>query len=170
MLKMFAKILRALNGDSRPAELALAAVFAWWMGMTPGFTLSHLVLLALVLVLRCNLSLFLVLWPVIKILYLLVAPGLEWLGLWLLSQPALHGFWEAWYNTWPGRWMAINDPRQTAALAMNLMLSVPLFFLANWLIVRYRNVVLRHVQKWRVSQWFKATRLWRIYETLGGGS
>jgi len=58
-LNALAKLLRALNSETDPAQIALGACFGFVMGLTPLFSLHNLVVLFLALVLRANLMAFL---------------------------------------------------------------------------------------------------------------
>ena len=59
MIRAIIKLLRVLNSEAAPAQIGLALAFALIMGLTPLWSLHNLAVLLLVLVLRVNLSAFL---------------------------------------------------------------------------------------------------------------
>ena len=58
MLRAIAKLLKALNSESNPVQISLAFCFALIAGFTPLLSLHNLLVLFLVLILRVNLSAF----------------------------------------------------------------------------------------------------------------
>lgn len=58
-MNALAKFLRVLNSETDPAQISLAFCFSMVAGLTPLFSLHNLPILFLVLVLRVNLSAFL---------------------------------------------------------------------------------------------------------------
>jgi len=59
MLYTLAKVLNVLNSEADPSQISLAVALALVAGLTPLMSLHNLVVLLLVLVLRVNLSAFL---------------------------------------------------------------------------------------------------------------
>jgi hypothetical protein len=57
-------------------------------------------------------------------------------------------------------------------VAFSLAFFVPLYFLSNGLILRYREHVLALIEKTRLMQFFKASKVYHLYQSLphfGGG-
>jgi hypothetical protein len=52
------------------------------------------------------------------------------------------------------------------SLTFSLAMFVPLLLVSNLLILRYRKHVLAWVQKTKIMQMFKASKLYQTYETL----
>jgi len=174
MLRLIAKTLKALASEQRPAQLALAFALAMVAGLTPLATPHNLLVLLLVLVLRVNLSIFLVGLALFSALGLALAPLFHQLGLALLTAPALHPMWTTLYNTAVGRLEGVNNTVAAGSLVVALIAVVPLHLVTVVLVRRYRDHVLAWVQKSRLAKLLKASKLWRAYQAVarvrGGGS
>jgi uncharacterized protein (TIGR03546 family) len=154
MLTMFVKLIRVLNSESEPGQISMAFCLAMVMGFTPLISLHNLIVLFLALFLRVNLTGYILAWTVFSGLAYLLDPFFSWLGVTILTATALEGLWTALYNI-------------TLARLANI-LFFPLYFLFNFLIRRYREHVLAWVQKTRIAQMIKATKLYSAYQSLSG--
>jgi len=174
MIRLIAKVLKALASEQRPAQLALAFALAMVAGLTPLATPHNLLVLLLVLVLRVNLSIFLVGLALFSALGLALAPLFHQIGLAFLTAPALHPLWTTLYNTAVGRLEGVNNTVAAGSLVVALIALVPLHLATVVLVRRYRDHVLAWVQKSRLAKLLKASKLWRAYQAVsrvrGGGS
>lgn len=166
MLRLLLKLLRVLNSETRPAQISLALCLAMVAGLTPLLSLHNLLVLLVVLVVRVNLSAFLLGLLLFSGLGYLLDPLFHPIGLAVLTAPALHGAWTALYNTALGRLEHFNNTIVMGSLVAALAASVPLFVVANALIRRYRDHLLAWVRKTRLVQALKATKLFRAYQAL----
>jgi len=141
-------------------------------GFTPLVSLHNFVVLLLVLILRVNLSAFLLGLAVFSGLGYLLDPLFNWNGLQILTASSLEGLWTSIYNSTLGRMTRFNNTLVIGSLAFSLLLFVPLYFLSNIMILRYREHVLAWVEKTRLMQFFKASKVYQVYQSLpqfGGG-
>ena len=166
MLRTLARLLRALNSETHPTQIAGAACLAVIAGLTPLWTLHNLVVLLLVLVLRVNLSTFLVVWALFSGIAYLADPLFHALGLSLLTAEPLHGLWTAFYATVPGRLSRFNNTVVLGSLVTALALAAILFPLAVYLIRQYRSHLLSYVRRSRLMTFLKASKLYRLYAGL----
>lgn len=172
MLQMLASLLRVLNSETAPGQISLAVCLGMVAGFTPFWSLHNLLVLFLVLVIRVNLSAFLLALSLCSGLAFALDPLFHRLGLALLTAPALHDLWTALYQSTLWRLERFNNTIVMGSLALSLALCLPLFLLLNRLIVRYREHVMQWVLKSRIMQAFTASRFYRIYQSvsgLGGG-
>jgi len=90
----------------------------------------------------------------------------------ILTAPTLEGLWTTLYNTTLWRLVRFNNTIVMGSVVFSLALFVPLYFLSNVLILRYREHVLAWVEKTRLMQFFKASKVYQIYQSLPhfGGS
>ncbi|MEC4673230.1 MAG: TIGR03546 family protein [Nitrospirota bacterium] len=172
MLRLIAKLLAVLNSETNPAQISLGFCFAMIVGLTPLVSLHNVVVLLLILVLRVNLSAFLLGLAVFSGVAILLDPIFHWNGLQILTMPSLEGLWTSMYNCPVGRLSRFNNTMVMGSLVFSLILFIPMYFLSNSLIARYRAHVLAWIQKSRFMQLFKASKLYQIYQSLptfGGG-
>jgi uncharacterized protein (TIGR03546 family) len=172
MLRLLAKTLKVLNSETDPGQISLALVLAMVMGLTPFWSLHNIVVLFLVLLLRANLSSFIVGVALFGSIAYLLDPLFHRAGLMLLTADPLVGLWTALYNTLPGRLDRINNTIVVGSFVLSLLLIVPAFLVFNLLIKKYRERVLAWVEKSHIVQALKANRFYRIYQSVsvwGGG-
>jgi uncharacterized protein (TIGR03546 family) len=168
MLTMFVKLIRVLNSESEPGQISMAFCLAMVMGFTPLISLHNLIVLFLALFLRVNLTGFILAWTVFSGLAYLLDPFFSWLGVTILTATALEGLWTALYNITLARLANFNNSVVMGSLVFSFILFFPLYFLFNFLIRRYREHVLAWVQKTRIAQMIKATKLYSAYQSLSG--
>lgn len=166
MLRAVAKLLRVLNSETDPSQISLGVAFAMVAGLTPLVSLHNLAVLLLVLILRVNLSAFLLGLATFTGIAYLLDPLFHQLGFALLTSSSLEPRWTALYNQTLWRLERFNNTIVMGSLALSLLLFVPLVIVSNMLIRRYRAHVLAWVQKTRIMQMFKASRLYHMYDSL----
>ena len=166
MITLIAKLLKILNSDDNPAQIALAVVFATIMGLTPLLSPHNILLLLLVLVIRVNLSLFLVSLGFFTITGYLFDPLSNSLGLSLLQAEALQGLWTHLYQSSIWRLLAYNNSLVLGSLTLSLLVSPLVFIATRWLITHYRQRLMAWVNKTRLVLWLKSGKLFNVYQTM----
>lgn len=166
MITLIAKLLKILNSDDKPAQIALAVVFASIMGLTPLLSPHNILLLLLVLVIRVNLSMFLTNLGLFTLIAYLFDPLSNSLGLWLLQAETLQGLWTHLYQSSLWRLLAYNNTLILGSLTLSLLLSPLVFIATQWLITHYRQRLMVWIQKTRLALWLKSSRLFSAYQTL----
>ena len=139
------------------------------MGLTPLFSLLNLVLLLLLLSLRVNLSAFIVSLTLFSGIGYLFDPLMESLGASLLANPSLLGLWSELYQSDAWRLIHFNNTLTLGSTLLALAVALPLFFISNYLIVKYRENILSWVRKSRIMSLYKTSNLYNIYSKLSGG-
>lgn len=168
MLKIILKFIKVLNSENDPHQISLAICFALVAGFTPIFSLHNILVLLLVLILRVNLSGF--------ILGLIVFTGIAYLfdplfhafGLFILKAGPLEGLWTVLYSSTIWRLENYNNSITMGSLIVSLILFIPVYFLFNMLIVNYRDKVKAFVEKLKIVQALKASKVYSLYQTLSG--
>jgi len=168
MLRAIAKLLKVINSETDPGHISLAFCFSMIAGLTPLFSLHNLVVLLLVLVLRVNLSAFLLGLAFFSGIAYLLDPLFHRIGLAVLTADALHGIWTPLYNSTLWRIERFNNTIVMGSLLSSLILFVPVFILSNLLIRRYRQHVLEWVRKTRLVRALQATNLYQTYHSISG--
>ena len=166
MIKLLAKLLRVLNSETDPGQISLGFSFAMIAGLTPLLSIHNLVILLLVCILRVNLAAFLLGLGVFTGIAYLMDPLFHLLGLAVLTAPSLEGLWTTLYQSVWWRLEYFNNSIVMGSLVFSVGLFIPVVLLSNFFIHRYRKHVLAWVQKTKVMQMFKASKLYQTYETL----
>ena len=168
MLRTIAKLLKVLNSETEPGQISLGFCFALVAGLTPIWSLHNVFVLLLVLLLRVNLSAFLLGFVFFSGLAFVLDPLLHMIGLALLTSGALEGLWTQLYNSTVWRFERFNNSIVMGSLVLSLAGFVPLYVLSNAVIRKYRAHILAWVQKTRLMEMFKASKLYHAYQTVSG--
>lgn len=168
MLRAVAKLLKVLNSDADPGQISAALGLSMIAGFTPFWSLHNLLVLLLVLVLRVNLSAFLLGLAFFSGLAFGFDPLFHQLGLRVLTADSLNGIWTAMYNQTLWRIERFNNTIVMGSLLASLILFIPLVLAGNLLIRRYRSLVMVWVQRSRILQAIKASRFYGYYKTVSG--
>lgn len=173
MVRFLAKILKILNSETDPYQISLAVCLAMIIGFTPLKSLHNIVVLFFVLILRVNLSTFIVSWALFSGIAYLLDPLFHRAGLALLTAGFLEGLWTALYNIPIFRIERFYNSVVMGSLIISAMLFFPLYFLFKSLIARYRRNVPAWVRKSRIMQMIKLSKFYKAYTSLslsGDGS
>jgi uncharacterized protein (TIGR03546 family) len=138
-IKWIAKLIAALNSNSRPGEVAAGIAFGLFLALQPGWTVFRIVGLAKVYLLKVNLAAALLFLFLFSFLTPLADGLLDILGASILTLPALGGFFTAVYNLPLMPYTRFNNTVIMGALAAGLLLWLPLYFLGRFLVNRYRS-------------------------------
>ncbi len=166
MLTILAKIFKTLNSETEPFQISLALSFAMIAGLTPLWSLHNILVLLLVLILRINLTTFMLGWLGFSGVAYVLDPLFHVFGLHILTNNSLHGLWTALYNSPLWRLSNYNNSILMGSLVISLGLFVPLFFLSNLVISKYREHILAWVMKSRIVQVLKASKFYSIYQSV----
>jgi uncharacterized protein (TIGR03546 family) len=168
MIRTVAKILKVLNSETDSNQISLALCLAMFLGFTPFISIHNLVVLFLVLILRVNLSTFLLGWAAFSGLAYLLDPLFNRLGLALLTADSLRGFWTVLYNSTFWRLTRFNNSILMGSFIFSLLLFYPLYRLANLAVKRYREHLLVWVRRSRIMQAFTASKFYSTYQSVSG--
>lgn len=166
MLTMLAKLLKALNSEASPSQISLAFVLGMILGLTPLWSVHNIIVIFLALVLRINLTGFLLAFGVFSGLAYLLDPLFISIGESLLTNPNLLSTWKSLYVSDAWRVTQFNNTLVLGSLVLSLVASLPAFFLFNFLIKQYRDKIFAWVQKSKFMHILKANKLYKIYNAL----
>ncbi|TQV72112.1 TIGR03546 family protein [Aliikangiella marina] len=165
MLSILAKLLKVLNSEQSPGQIAAAISLAAIVGFTPLFSLHNIVIFFFVLILRVNLTVFLVAWPLLTLLGVLIAPGAESIGLSILQNPSLIPFWESFYNTLIGRWSNFYFSGVIGGLVIGVITAVVLYPVSILLVNQYRTKLMQRFEQFHIVRLIKTTKFWQLYDS-----
>ena len=168
MIDHIARLIKTLNSETEPGQISLAVCFSMVAGLTPALSPHNLLVLLAVLLLRVNLSAFILGWLFFSAAAFLLDPLFHRIGLALLTAGTLEGLWTYMYNIPVLRFARFNNSVVMGSVAVAVIAFVPLYLLSNMLIVKYRERLLAWVRnsKWMTA--LKATKLYEAYERLSG--
>ncbi|MDY0162650.1 TIGR03546 family protein [Desulfobotulus sp.] len=166
MIQVIASFLKVLNSESDPGQISLALCLSMVAGFAPFFSLSTLFMLLLGLCLRVNLSAFSLGWGLFALLAFFLDPLFHHVGWLLLNLPDLEGFWTRLYNLPAMRMTRFYNSVVMGSFVISLILFVPLFVF-QWVMIRkYRTHFMSWIQKTRIAQILKGTKIYAAYRAL----
>lgn len=167
MLTIFAKLLKLLNSEQSPSQLALAICFGLAIGLMPGFSMFLPILLIVVCIIKANLTLLFLVWGLFEAVAYIADPALHQVGYSVLNAESLQVTWTslAQSNFW--KLTAFNNSLVMGAAVAILVLWLPVYFLARVLIVQYREKMQGFFEKFKIAQMLKGSKLFKVYQGLG---
>jgi len=168
MITIIAKILKALNSETDPAQIGLAVGFSLIAGLTPILSIHNIVVLFLVLILRVNISIFIVGTGIFSGLSYLLDPVFHKIGFGALTAGPLEGLWTSFYNLPLFRIERFNNSIVMGSLLFSIALFLPVFIFSMFIVRRYREHILERVRKTRIMQMIMASRIYSAYQAVSG--
>jgi uncharacterized protein (TIGR03546 family) len=141
MISIIAKLIVALNSNSRPSELASGITFGFLLALIPGGNLLWAALFIIAFFLKHNISAFLLSLGIFKLFISIFDPFLDYIGGMLLEYPAFQEFFTKLYNTPYLSYSNFNNTIVTGGFVIGLVLWFPIFFIFIVLIKVYRKKV-----------------------------
>lgn len=166
MIAMLAKLLKALNSDSAPGQIALAFALAVITGLSPLFSLHNVLIIFIACILRINFGAFLLGTLFFSGLAYLVDPAAIALGESVLTNPAYQGFLTDLYQSDFWRATKFNNTLVLGSLMMALIAFIPVLLISRWLISAYRNKLMVWVDKLKITKLLKASKFYKVYQAL----
>ena len=163
MLRMLAKLFKALNSEQNPSQLAIAISLAVILGLTPLFSLHNLIVVLAALWFRVNLTLIFISYPIFAFVGFILSPIFNDVGIYILNLSTLAPLWEIFFNTLVGRWSNFYYGGVMGSFIVSLVVAIAIYPIAKVLVVKYRKVLLEKVQQFRVVQFIKASNFWKFY-------
>lgn len=155
MLRRIIKVLKALNSNEAPWQISLGIIFGALLGLTPLFSLHNLVVLFLALFINLNISMMIVSFAAFSLIAYALDPIFHQVGLALLTSPGLESFWMQFFSCPVFLFANLNNTIVMGSLISTLAVSVPLFFLLNLLVVKYRHVYNTFIGRFPVLKFLK---------------
>jgi uncharacterized protein (TIGR03546 family) len=164
MLRLLAKLIKILNSEAEPAQISLAICLGMVAGLTPMMSLHNLLVLLLALVIRVNLSAFILGILFFSGLAYALDPVFHSIGHRVLGSQALEDVFTTMYNNPLIRLTRFNNTIVMGSLLASLAAFIPMALLLNLVIRKYREHILGWVRKTRLAQIITGSRLYSIYQ------
>ncbi|MFA5667974.1 MAG: TIGR03546 family protein [Balneolaceae bacterium] len=166
LLKYLSKLLKELSSEAEPSQLAGGFILGMIIGLTPIMSFHNLIIVVLILVLKVNIGMALLSFTVFSGVAYLADPGFHAFGVWMLEHDGLQSLWTSIYDN---EWWAMTRFYNTVVLGSfvsALLLCVPMFPLTIYLIKNYRTHIHARVQKTKLMQALKGSKIYSFYQTV----
>ena len=165
MLGPVLKIFKALNSNAKPWQLSLGVVFGAIIGLTPLWNLHNVVLLFLSLVISMNIALMLLSFAFFSGVAYLLDPVFHKVGYAVLTKASLRGFWTDFFTSPLAVLSNLNNSIVLGSLIVSILLAVPLFFVCQILVTKYRDNIQGFIDKIPL---LRSMKIMKTYQTISG--
>lgn len=166
ILKFLQSLIKALNSDGTPGQVAMGMAIGLAFGLTPLLSLHNVLVLAVAMLTTVSFPGVMLGWAIAVPLGFMLDPLFDRVGMALLTNDALTPLWVWVVNTPVVSLSKLNNTIVLGSLTVWLLALVPTFLVFRVLVVRYRAQVLARVQQLRVYQIIKASKFWQFYEMM----
>jgi uncharacterized protein (TIGR03546 family) len=164
LLKLLQSLIKTLHSEGSPRQVALGIALGAGLGLTPLVNLHNLLILTLLIILNVSFGAGLLGWALFTPIGFLLDPVFDRLGrLLLVDTPALTGLWTTWYNIPGVPYTNFNNTVVLGSFLGWVALAVPIYFLARWALIRYRETVGARVRQSRFYQAVTASKAYNVY-------
>lgn len=152
MISTISKLFRLLSSDIEPRQLSLGITLGFIAGISPILSMQSIIIYLLLIILRANLSIFLMSLGLMSLIAYLADPIIVSLGQKVLTEPSLQTLFTDMYNNGLWRFFNFNNTAAMGSLVIAVVSAVPCYFLSQYLISKYRVTV---VERWKQSAVFR---------------
>jgi len=164
ILALIRKLLKTLNSDGTPGQVAAGIAIGAVLGLTPINNLHNLILLGIALITRVSLSGVFLGWMLFIPAGFLLDPLFHGIGERLLFETsALTSLWEKWYNTPVVALTNFNNTVVLGSFLVWLVLFLPVYFLSRVGVEQYRTHLYDRVANMKFIKALKASKLYKVY-------
>lgn len=166
MIAMLAKLLKALNSDSAPGQIALAFALGLITGLTPLLSLHNALIVLIACIVRINFGAFMLATLFFSGLAYLLDPAAIVVGELLLSYPGAQAFFTELYQSDFWRATRFNNTLVLGSLVIALLAFIPLLLISRALIIAYRHKLMAWVETLKITKALKASKFYKVYQAL----
>jgi uncharacterized protein (TIGR03546 family) len=165
MLRQILKVIKALNSNAKPWQLSLGVSFGAIVGLTPLTSLHNLALIFLALIINMNIGIMVLSAIVFSGVAYILDPVFHSTGLAILKSGSLATVWENVFSCPIALVAQLNNSIVMGSLVISILLAVPLFFIFNLFVKKYREVFLTYMEKFPI---FKSLKILKMFQTVMG--
>lgn len=163
LIKFLQSLFKALNSDGTPGQVAMGLAWGLAFGLTPLVSMHNLVILAIAMLTTMSFPGVFLGWMVATPIGFLLDPLFDRIGFAILTNDSLAPFFTWLVNTPVIALSRLNNTIVLGSLVVWAVLLVPMYFVFRVLVIRYRANVYAHVQKLRVVQMLRTSKVYSAY-------
>lgn len=164
LLKFLQTLVKALNSDGTPGQVAAGMAIGLCFGLTPLLSLHNIVVLVVAMLTTVSFPGVMLGWAIAVPVGFMLDPLFDAVGLALLTNDALTPVFVWIVNTPVVSLSRLNNTIVLGSLVVWLAALVPTYFLFRVLVSRYRRDIYERLEKSRAFQAVKASKFWNAYE------
>lgn len=170
LIKLVQSLVKALNSEGTPGQVAAGIAAGACLGLTPLISLHNLLVVGAILFFRISVPGAMLGWLIFTPVGFALDPLFHALGVGLLADAsALRGLWIWLYNA---PVIALGNPTNTivvGSVVFWVVTAVPIYFLMRWAIGRYRATIYERYKDARFFRALKASKAYNLYRLFRPG-
>jgi len=166
-LEILAKLFKILRSAASPSQIAGGFIIGMIIGLTPFWTLHNFILFVILIILNVNIGMALFSLAIFTGMAYLLDPAFHHLGyFFLVDLNFLNGLWTWLYNIPIIALSKYNNTIVMGSLVVSLILTLPVYFLVKKGVVAYRENIDSRMQKWKIVQMVKGSKIYSLYTKI----
>jgi uncharacterized protein (TIGR03546 family) len=161
IIKLIQSLVKALNSDGTPGQVAAGIAVGSCLGFTPLLNLHNLVVVGVILFFRVSVPGAMLGWLIFTPAGFLLDPLFDRIGTALLVDSAtLTNVWSSAYNA---PVVALANPTNTIVVGSLVgwaVSAIPIYFAARWGVGWYRRTI---YERYKDAKFFRALRASKVY-------
>ena len=156
----FRSMILALHSSDSPGRIALAVAIGSIAGWMPFNFIVTPIILIFLYILNINTSFGLLSVAIVTLFSYVLDPFAGHLGRWILTDiPALKPLWTSLFNCPIVPFTNFNNTVVMGSFVIGLLLALPLYFLSQRAVIRYRNKWHDQLEKTKFFKWIRTSKL-----------
>ena len=164
ILKFLQSLIKALNSDGTPGQVAAGMALGLCLGFSPIASLHNLVVVAVAMLTTVSFPGFMLGWFVAVPVGFLLDPVFDRVGMALLLDDRLAPLFTWIVNTPVVSLSRLNNSIVVGSLVCWIIALIPAYFIFKVLVARYRAHIFARLEKLKFFQAIKASKLYQTYE------
>ena len=152
ILRPLRLLFKALVIESTPSHMSYGLALGVMLGIVPKGNLLAIVLGFCVAAVRVNLAIAAFAAVVLTFAASLFDTAFDQVGVFILGQPSLRGFWEAVYDTPLLPWTDFNNSIVMGSFVCGLLLIWPVHRLSRPVFQKYSEKLAKHIRHWWITK------------------
>jgi uncharacterized protein (TIGR03546 family) len=166
-IELLAKLIKILRSAASPNQIAFGFIIGMIIGLTPFWTLHNMILILILIIVNINIGTAIFSFLLFSAIAYLVDPLFHGLGYFLLvDMEGLKDFWTFLYNLPLVALSRYNNTVVIGSLVIAIVISLPTYFLAKIGVIYYRENIDNRIQKWKLIQAIKGSKIYSYYEKI----
>ena len=164
IVKFVQSLVKALNSEGTPGQVAAGMAMGACLGLTPLLNLHNLLIVGVILFFRVSVPGATLGWLIFTPVGFALDPLFNSIGTFLLADTsALQGLWIALYNA---PVIALGNPTNTIVLGSFVswtIAAIPIFFVMRWAVGRYRTTIYERYKDAKIFRAMRASKVYNVY-------
>jgi uncharacterized protein (TIGR03546 family) len=162
-LKLLQSLVKALNSEGTPFQVAAGIAMGACLGLTPIGNLHNVAVVLLAMILNVSLAGFSLGWALFTPVGFILDPLFDRVGHALLGNPSLQPFWTTLTNAPVMPFTNFDNTVVLGSFVCWLIAFVPLLLVWRWAVAKYRVAVYERLRRTKFFEMLSASKLYDVY-------